>query len=139
MFSGLDDTLIIGNVSDIIENSNRFECLGSMQIPDLYYYLNYNIKASLFLTDPANWNNYKSFRFFENLLLDYVGFIYYKQDIDKIYIDNEELKSYINVDENYFINKVNEISNDETLYKHLVYLERKEFYNQMIFNNLNYY
>ena len=102
-----------------------------MQIPDLYYFLNDNIKSSLFITDPANWNNYKSFRFFENLLLDYVGFIYEKQDINKIYINNEELKNYIYVNENDFINKVKQISNNENLYKHLVYLERKEFYDQM--------
>ena len=123
--------IIMGNVSEIIDCSSKFNCLESMQIPDLYYFLNNNIKSSLFITDPANWNNYKSFRFFENLLLDYVGFIYKKQDIDKVYINNEELKSYIYVDEDDFLGKVNQISSDENLYKHLVYLERKEFYDQM--------
>ena len=123
--------IIIGNVNEIIDCSSKFNCLESMQIPDLYYFLNNNIKSSLFITDPANWNNYKSFRFFENLLLDYVGFIYKKQDIDKVYINNEELKSYIYVDEDDFLGKVNQISSDEKLYKHLVYLERKEFYDQM--------
>lgn len=123
--------IIIGNVSEIIDCSSKFKCIDSMQIPDLYYFLNDHIKSSLFITDPANWNNYKSFRFFENLLLDYVGFIYDKQDINKVYINNEELKNYIYVNENNFLNKVEEISNNEKLYKHLVYLERKEFYDQM--------
>jgi len=132
LFSKLDDSsIIIGNVNEIIECSNRFTCIDSIQIPELYYFLNGTIKTSLFITDPANWNNYKSFRFFENLLLDYVGFIYEKQDINKFYINNEELKSYIYVNEDNFVNKVNEVSSNESLYKHLVYLERKEFYDQM--------
>lgn len=123
--------IIIGNVSEIINCSSKFKCIDSMPIPDLYYFLNENIKSSLFITDPANWDNYKSFRFFENLLLDYVGFIYHKQDINKVYINNEDLKSYIYVDEDDFVNKINQISADENLYKHLIYLERKEFYEQM--------
>lgn len=132
LLNKLDNSgIIIGNVSDIIDCSSKFKCIDSMPIPDLYYFLNENIKSSLFITDPANWDNYKSFRFFENLLLDYVGFIYHKQDINKVYINNEELKSYIYVDEEDFVNKVNQISTDENLYKHLIYLERKEFYEQM--------
>ena len=132
LLNKLDNSgIIIGNVSEIINCSSKFKCIDSMPIPDLYYFLNENIKSSLFITDPANWDNYKSFRFFENLLLDYVGFIYKKQDVNKIYINNEELKSYIYVDEEDFANKVNQISSDEKLYKHLVYLERKEFYDQM--------
>jgi len=134
LFSNLTNTIIIGSVCETINNSNdekRFCCINSIPIPELYYFLNENIGASLFLTDKANWNNYKSFRFFENLLLDYVGFIYEKQDINKIYINNEELKSYIYVNENDFIQKVEEVNNDINLYKHLVWLERKEFYDQM--------
>lgn len=134
LLQDIDNSVIIGGIKDKIKlfnDTSKFDVYDTIAIPELYYFLSDNIKTSLFITDVSNWNNFKSFRFFENLLLDFVGFIYYKQDINKTYIENQELKDFIYVNEEDFIDKVNKVTNDKTLYCKLIYLQRLEFYNQM--------
>lgn len=134
LLSNIDSSLIIGNIYDGLkmkDKGERFDYMGYMKIPELYYYLSENVKSSLFLIDELNWNRFKSFRFFENLLLDYVGFIYYQCDSDRKFIKNEELRDFIYIySKEDFEEKVNRISSDENLYRRLIYLERKEFFEE---------
>ena len=65
------------------------------------------------------------------MLSDVIGFVYEPYDKDHKYIDDEELKNfmYVSTPED-FADKVKRISEDESYYKHIKYLQRKAVYDK---------
>lgn len=87
--------------------------------------------ATIVCGDDLHNDNIMTVRFFEAMLLDTVAFIHNSYDSEHKYILNKELADFIYVDNTDDIkDRLDKIKNDETLYRKIVELERKEIFDQ---------
>lgn len=101
-----------------------------MSHEEMFNFINKKAYATIVMGDNLHNNNIITPRFYESMLLNVVAFIWHKYDVDKKFIKNEELKNFIYVDSiDEFYNKLQQIKNDNDLFKKLVELERKEVLN----------
>lgn len=94
-----------------------------------------NAYATVVVGDVLHDNNFATTRFFEAMLLDVVGFIDESYDPEHKFIRNEELAKFIYINNGEQLkSRINEIKNNETLFRSIITLEREEvsrIYNEM--------
>lgn len=87
-------------------------------------------KTTFLTCNGSVYNCFIMQRYFDLMLGDIVPLIYLPMDKDKTYVEGETLKDfmYVSTPEE-FAEKVKMLSEDETLYRRIVYLQRKSVYN----------
>ena len=100
-----------------------------MEYYDLLQYVAKNSKSAFITHEDSILGNQISPRYFDCMLSDIIAFCDIRYDPNKQFTNNEELKDfmYVSTPEE-FSNKVDMISNNETYYKHIKYLQRKSIF-----------
>lgn len=115
LFVGFDPEMDNVDVREYVKHDELFKLMGEQCL------------ATLVIGDNLHNGNIKSARFFESMLVDLVAFIYIKYDPEKKYVKDEFLKDFIYVSTKEELkDKINKIKNDNSLYKKIIELERKE-------------
>ena len=123
--------LFIGCEGEDFNCKENTTSIGSVKRELLFPTIAGNSFCTIIVGDQLHYDNYRTFRFFEALLLDVVAFIYIKYDSNKVLIKNDFLKDYIYISTpEEMIQKVNEVKNDPELFRKIVQLEREEVLNQ---------
>lgn len=122
-------SLVITSSRNLFPHHDKFDRVQSLFYDDLIPYIGQNAKSTFVIADEVTFNDFISPRFFDAMLSDVIAFVYEPYDKDHKYIDDDELKEfmYVSTPED-FANKVTKISNDEKLYKHIKFLQRKAVY-----------
>ena len=124
-------SLVITSSRNLFPHHDKFDRVQSLFYDDLIPYIGQNAKSTFVIADEVTFNDFISPRFFDAMLSDVIGFVYEPYDKDHKYIDDEELKNfmYVSTPED-FADKVKRISEDESYYKHIKYLQRKAVYDK---------
>ena len=124
-------SLVMTTSRNLFPHHDKFDRVQSLFYDDLIPYIGQNAKSTFVIADEVTFNDFISPRFFDAMLSDVIGFVYEPYDKDHKYIDDEELKNfmYVSTPED-FADKVKRISEDESYYKHIKYLQRKAVYDK---------
>lgn len=124
-------SLVITSSRNLFPHHDKFDRVQSLFYDDLIPYIGQHAKSTFVIADEVTFNDFISPRFFDAMLSDVIGFVYEPYDKDHKYIDDEELKNfmYVSTPED-FADKVKRISEDESYYKHIKYLQRKAVYDK---------
>ena len=124
-------SLVITSSRNLFPHHDKFDRVQSLFYDDLIPYIGQNAKSTFVIADEVTFNDFISPRFFDAMLSDVIGFVYEPYDKDHKYIDDEELKNfmYVSTPED-FADKVKRISEDESYYRHIKYLQRKAVYDK---------
>lgn len=122
-------TLCITTSARMFRNMENYDVVKGMYYNNLIPFIGKNAKATFVTADSKTFNDFISPRFFDAMLSDVIAFIYLPYDEERKYINDSELKDFMYVSRpEEFADKVLKVSNDESFFRHVKYLQRKAVY-----------